>query len=62
LITAALGALALTLVQGLIEMLPCVGWISTLLMLVLGAIGLGAVILTRLGTRAYPEIIRRNVV
>lgn len=60
-VTAALGALVLTLFQGGLQLVPCLGWLSVALVLVIGLIGLGALILTRFGTRPYPEIIRRHV-
>jgi len=56
-VAAALGALVLTLAQGLIEMIPCVGWIAWLAMIILGSAGFGAVLLTRFGTRPYPELV-----
>ncbi len=56
-VSAALGALVLTLVQGLLEMIPCVGWLAWLMLIVLGSAGFGSVLLTRFGTRPYPEIV-----
>jgi hypothetical protein len=60
-VTASLGALVLTLFEGGIQLVPCLGWLSVVLVLVIGLIGLGALILTRFGTRPYPEIVQRHV-
>jgi hypothetical protein len=49
-VSAALGTGVLTLVMRAIEWIPCFGWVPPLL---LGLIGLGAVLLTRFGTRPY---------
>jgi hypothetical protein len=49
-VSAGVGTLLLTLVTELTRLIPCVGWITPVLLSVLG---LGAVILTRLGTREY---------
>lgn len=48
--SAGLGTLALSLVIGGIGLVPCVGWIAAF---VVGTIGLGAVFLTRFGSREY---------
>jgi hypothetical protein len=56
-VAAALGALVLTLAQGLLGMIPCIGLLSWLMLIVLGSAGFGAVLLTRFGARPYPEII-----
>lgn len=58
--SAALGALVLTGVHGLIQIVPCLGWLSLILLVGLGAVGLGALILTRAGTRPYPEFVRHH--
>lgn len=58
---AALGTLALTGVHGLIQIIPCLGWLSLLMLVGLGSVGLGALVLTRLGTRPYPELVRHHV-
>ncbi|HWQ82953.1 MAG TPA: polymer-forming cytoskeletal protein [Anaerolineales bacterium] len=51
-VLAGLGTFILTLViNGLNALLPCVGWLPSLLV---GSVGLGAVILTRFGTQPYP--------
>jgi hypothetical protein len=56
-VAAAVGTLVLTLTLGVVEMIPCIGWLSWLMLAVLGSAGLGSVLLTRFGTRPYPEII-----
>lgn len=51
-VLAGLGTFALTLVvNGLNAAIPCIGWMPSVLV---GAIGLGAVLLTRFGTQDYP--------
>ncbi|MFN8418002.1 MAG: hypothetical protein U0528_01960 [Anaerolineae bacterium] len=55
---AMIGAGALTLVQGILSLLPCVGFIAWLALLLIGSVGLGSVILTRGGLRPYPEVIQ----
>lgn len=48
------GVVALTLAWQLPSIIPCIGWaISALIGIVAGSIGLGAVILTRFGSRPY---------
>ena len=47
---AGIGTLAVSLVVGGIGLIPCVGWLAPLLV---GAAGVGAVILTRFGSREY---------
>jgi hypothetical protein len=49
-VSAALGTATLTLVMYIVAQIPCVGWVVPV---VLAAVGLGAVTLTRFGTRAY---------
>jgi hypothetical protein len=56
-VAAAVGALVMTLAQGILGMIPCLNIISWLAVIVLGSAGFGAVLLTRFGTRPYPEII-----
>jgi cytoskeletal protein CcmA (bactofilin family) len=52
-VTAGAGTFVLTLVSNGIGLLvPCIGWIIAA---IIGVIGLGAVLLTRFGSRAYPE-------
>jgi len=49
---AGVGTFILTLVvNGLNALVPCVGWIAPA---IVGTVGLGAVILTRFGSRSYP--------
>jgi hypothetical protein len=49
-----LGVVALTLAWQLPTLVPCVGWVlSSLIGIIAGSIGLGAVLLTRFGTRPY---------
>lgn len=52
-LSAGLGTLILTLVIGGIGIIPCVGFLLSSLV---GAFGLGAVLLTRFGSRTYPYI------
>ena len=49
-VAAALGTSLLSLVMSAISAIPCVGWVGPV---VLACIGLGAVVLTRFGTRPY---------
>lgn len=48
--SAGIGTLGMSLVVGGIGLIPCVGWLATF---VVAAVGLGAVLLTRFGTREY---------
>lgn len=48
--TAGVGTLTVGFVVGGIGLVPCIGWLAPLLV---GSAGLGAVILTRFGTREY---------
>lgn len=50
-INAGVGTLILSLVASLINFIPCIGWIGSV---VVSMIGLGAVVLTRFGTQVYP--------
>ncbi len=50
--SAALGTFVLTMVLGVIGIIPCFGWMGSA---IVGAIGLGAVVLTRFGVRQYGE-------
>ncbi len=58
-VTAALGTALLTLAAGLLSSLPFLfgGWLWTLVVLAITSAGLGAVALTRFGTRNYPPIV-----
>jgi hypothetical protein len=47
---AGIGTLAVSFVVGGIGLIPCIGWLAPLLV---GSAGLGAVILTRFGSREY---------
>jgi hypothetical protein len=49
-VSAGIGSLLLALIATIIGSIPCVGWIFPFLVTILG---LGAVILTRFGTRSY---------
>jgi len=49
--SAALGAGLLTLLSGLLNLLPCVGWLGGFLVM---CVALGAVVLTRFGAQDYP--------
>lgn len=51
-VEAALGTLLLAIVYFLVNMIPCAGFVAGLL---IGSFGLGALVLTRFGTRPYPQ-------
>jgi hypothetical protein len=54
-VAAGLGAFILVLVVfGLAELVPCIGWTFPVL---LGAVAIGAVLLTRFGTVSYPPAV-----
>lgn len=53
-VQAAIGGLALGLAVMIWDLFWFTGWLGTLAAMIVSAIGLGAVILTRLGTRPYP--------
>jgi hypothetical protein len=55
-VTAALGTVILTVIAGLLGALPFLlgGWLWTLGAILIASAGLGAVALTRFGTRPYP--------
>ena len=57
-VQAALGTALLTLAAGTLSALPFLlgGWLWTLAFFVVGCLGLGAVALTRFGTRPYPPV------
>ncbi|MBW6473546.1 MAG: hypothetical protein K0B14_10505 [Anaerolineaceae bacterium] len=55
---AGLGTIILSVVGRVIGAIPCIGWI---LVSTLSMFGLGAIILTRVGTRDYPEVIPQSV-
>jgi hypothetical protein len=50
---AGIGTLILTLVAGLVGLVPCVGWVVPA---VIGLVGLGGVVMTRFGARPYPPV------
>jgi hypothetical protein len=58
---AMIGAGALTLGHGLLSLLPCIGFMAGIVLVVVGSVGLGAVLLTRAGFRPYPEVIQINL-
>jgi predicted DNA repair protein MutK len=49
-VMAGLGTLVLSLVVNGINFIPCVGWLAPFLV---GAVGLGGVVLSRFGTQTY---------
>ncbi len=51
-INAGAGTLVITLLAGLLNIIPCVGWTAGAL---LGLVALGAAVLTRFGTQIYPS-------
>jgi len=53
-VVAALGTVALTLITGAMSELPFFGWLWFIAALVIASAGLGAVALTKFGTREYP--------
>ena len=53
-LTAGLGTFLMMLVVGGIGMIPCVGWLATFLVALLGV---GGVILTLFGTQSYPRLV-----
>jgi hypothetical protein len=56
-VAAAVGTLTLTLVQGFLSLIPCINLIGWLMLIILGSAGFGSSLLTRFGTRPYPEIV-----
>lgn len=50
-VSAGAGTLALTLLAGLLNIIPCIGWVGSF---IVGMIAIGAVVLTRFGTQGYP--------
>lgn len=55
--TAALGTAVFSLANTLISTLPAIGVAANIVIFFIGAIGLGAVALTRFGTRTWPRLI-----
>ncbi len=57
-VSAGIGTFLVTVVvNGIGEVIPCVGWLVPLLV---GSVGLGAVLLTVFGTRPYPLVLVRQ--
>lgn len=54
-VAAAVGGVILTLMVRMWSIFWFTGWIGAILSIVLGSIGLGAVVLTRLGRHSYPN-------
>lgn len=54
-IAAVVGGITLGLLTRIWGMFWFLGWIGALLSLIVGSVGLGAVVLTRLGARSYPQ-------
>jgi len=53
-VSAAMGAFLLTIViNGIRHVVPCIGWLAPV---VVGSVGLGAVVLTLFGSREYPRV------
>lgn len=53
-LTAGIGTFLMMLVVGGIGMIPCIGWIATSLVALLGV---GGVVLTIFGTQSYPRVV-----
>jgi len=53
-LTAGMGTFLMMVVVGGIGMIPCVGWLATSLVALLGV---GGVILTLFGTQSYPRLV-----
>jgi hypothetical protein len=53
-LTAGMGTFLMMLVVGGIGMIPCVGWLATSLVALLGV---GGVVLTLFGTQSYPRVV-----
>ncbi len=53
-LTAGMGTFLMMLVVGGIGMIPCIGWLATTLVALLG---IGAVVLTIFGTQNYPRVV-----
>lgn len=52
-LTAGLGTFLLALVVGMVNLIPCVGWLAPV---IVGMIGLGAAVITMFGTRVVPKV------
>lgn len=55
-VTAGLGTLLLTLVANGLSVIPFLNCITWIIPFVIGAVGLGAALLTRIGTQPYPPV------
>ena len=53
-LTAGIGTFLMMLVVGGIGMIPCIGWLATSLVALLGV---GGVVLTMFGTQSYPRVV-----
>jgi hypothetical protein len=53
-LTAGTGTFLMMLVVGGIGMVPCIGWLATFLVALLGV---GGVVLTMFGTQTYPRLV-----
>jgi cytoskeletal protein CcmA (bactofilin family) len=51
-LSAGLGTFLLALVVGMVNLIPCVGWLAPV---IVGLIGLGAAVITMFGTRVVPR-------
>jgi len=58
-LTAGMGTFLMMIVVGGIGMIPCIGWMVTSLV---ALIGIGGVVLTIFGTQAYPRVVAPKVV
>jgi hypothetical protein len=56
-LAVAIGTAALTLVQGVLSMIPVLNVLAGVALVIFGSVGLGTVFLTRFGWRSYPQII-----
>ena len=53
-LTAGLGTFLMMIVVGTVGMIPCIGWLTTSLVALLGV---GGVVLTIFGTQSYPRVV-----
>lgn len=58
-LTAGMGTFLMMIVVGGIGMVPCIGWLATALVAMLG---IGGVVLTIFGTQAYPRVVAPAIV
>jgi len=52
-LSACLGTFLLALVVGMVNLIPCVGWLAPV---IVGLVGLGAAVITMFGTRVVPDV------